>query len=141
MHLIYLDESGNTGNNLQETQQPIFVLASLVVPEQKWLPLETELQAAVDRFFPAPRPDDFEIHANEIINPRGFFRQFPVQQRLDFFQAWMAIANGATGLVYFAHEFKPKFVEAGLLADKPIADMVKQTNAEIQLLADPLLDE
>ena len=93
MHLIYLDESGNTGNNLQETQQPIFVLASLVVPEQKWLPLETELQAAVDRFFPAPRPDDFEIHANEIINPRGFFRQFPVQQRLDFFQAWMAIAN------------------------------------------------
>ncbi len=25
MQLVYLDESGNSGNNLQETQQPIFV--------------------------------------------------------------------------------------------------------------------
>jgi Protein of unknown function (DUF3800) len=34
MYLIYLDESGNTGNNLQETQQPVFVLAALLVPEE-----------------------------------------------------------------------------------------------------------
>ena len=31
MHLIYFDESGNTGNNLEDPQQPVFVLGALVV--------------------------------------------------------------------------------------------------------------
>ena len=93
MYLIYLDESGNTGNNLQETQQPVFVLAALLVPEEKWQRLETALQAEIDRFFPSPRPGDFEVHASELINPRGFFRSFPIQHRLDFYKSWMAIAE------------------------------------------------
>ena len=91
MHLIYLDESGNSGNNLNHTQQPIFVLSALLVPETEWLPIESELAAEVNRFFPT-RPDDFEIHASEIINPRGFFRAFPVQTRLDFYKALMDVA-------------------------------------------------
>ena len=37
MHFIYLDESGNTGNNLNDVTQPIFVLGALIVPEEKWL--------------------------------------------------------------------------------------------------------
>jgi len=93
MYLIYLDESGNSGVNLQNPQQPIFVLCALVVPEDKWLPIETKLQAGIDRFFPQPRPDDFEVHTNELINPRGFFRSFQVQHRLDFLQDWMRIAE------------------------------------------------
>ncbi len=39
------------------------------------------------------RPSDFEVHANEIINPRGYFRQFSIQHRLDFFQSWMVLAE------------------------------------------------
>ena len=103
MYLIYLDESGNTGNNLQETQQPVFLLAALLVPKDKWLRLEADLQAAIDQFFPPPRPDDFEVHANELINPRGYFRQFPIQHRLDFCQGWMTLAhNHALKVVYRA---------------------------------------
>jgi hypothetical protein len=33
MHLVYLDESGNTGTDLKDKQQPIFVLAALIVSE------------------------------------------------------------------------------------------------------------
>lgn len=91
MHLVYLDESGNSGNNLNHAQQPIFVLAAMLVPEAEWLAIESELAAVVERFFPN-RPDDFEIHANEIINPRGFFRAFPIQTRLDFYKALMDVA-------------------------------------------------
>ncbi len=40
MHLIYFDESGNTGNNLNDHQQPIFVLCALAVPEDRWLQVE-----------------------------------------------------------------------------------------------------
>jgi hypothetical protein len=75
MHLIYLDESGNTGKNLSDVHQPIFLLCALVVPESKWLDVEASLVAVIEQHFPV-RLDQFEVHANEIINPRGFFRQF-----------------------------------------------------------------
>lgn len=93
MHLIYLDESGNTGNNLSDPHQPVFTLAALLVPEQRWLGLEQALAATIERFFPSPRPDTFEVHAAELINPRGFFRQFPIQHRLDFYTAFLDVAR------------------------------------------------
>lgn len=92
MVLVYLDESGNSGNNLAHPQQPVFCLAACLVPESSWVAAEADLFAEIERFFPAPRPDDFEIHASELINPRGFFRGFAIQHRLDFFRAALAVA-------------------------------------------------
>jgi hypothetical protein len=94
MHLIYLDESGQTGTNLRDTDQPVFVLGALVVPESVWLTLEKDLQAAIEKSFPAPRPGDFEIHATEISNPRnGYFKQFAIAHRLAFRDEWFRIAQ------------------------------------------------
>ena len=82
-----------TRTNLADPVQPIFVLGALVVPESLWLPLERELQAAIDKHFPAPRPDEFEIHATEISNARKpYFKQFPVAHRLAFRDDWFRIA-------------------------------------------------
>lgn len=92
MHLIYLDESGNTGNNLTDLHQPIFLLCALVVPESQWVEVETSLVAELDKHFPN-RPENFEVHTNEIINPRGFFRTFPVALRLEFLSAWLGVAR------------------------------------------------
>jgi len=36
MHFFYLDESGDSGCNLDDEQQPIFVLAGLSVADKKW---------------------------------------------------------------------------------------------------------
>lgn len=52
---------------------------------------------------------------------------------------WMAIVHGAKGLIYFCHEFKPGFIEAGLLADKETAEAVGRINARIRELA-PVLN-
>jgi len=104
MHLIYLDESGQTGTNLKDTVQPVFTLGALIVPENCWLALEIDLQAAIEKSFPAPRPEDFEIHATEISNPRqAYFKQFPIAHRLDFRDDWFRIAqNHALKFVYRA---------------------------------------
>jgi len=112
MHLIYIDESGQTGTNLKDTVQPIFVLGALIVPESKWLALELDLVAAVEMSFPPPRPPDFEIHATEISNPRnGYFRQFPIAHRLAFRDEWFHIAQRhALKLVYRAIA-KKRFME------------------------------
>lgn len=102
MHLIYLDESGQTGTNLKDTAQPVFVLGALVVPEICWLALEKDLQAAIEKSFPPPRPDDFEVHATEISNPRkGHFKAFSIAHRLAFRDEWFRIAQKhALKLVY-----------------------------------------
>lgn len=50
-------------------------------------------------------------------------------------EVWMSIIHGSRGIIYFAHEFKPKFVEAGLLADAEMARGVGAINAEVQSLA------
>lgn len=93
MHLVYFDESGQTGNNLNDPMQPIFVLAALVVSEKAWLPVEKELLATVEKHFPPPRPDRFEIHATALRNGEGYFRQFPVTHRLAFRNECLLIAR------------------------------------------------
>jgi hypothetical protein len=50
----------------------------------------------------------------------------------------MALIHGAKGIIYFAHEFKPKFVEAGLLADEAMAKEVAAINRQIAELAPAL---
>ena len=61
----------------------------------------------------------------------------PAQVRAE---VWLAITAGARGIVYFAHEFQPKFVEAGLLAHAEIAAAVRDVDREILSLA-PVLNE
>jgi len=53
-------------------------------------------------------------------------------------EVWMSIIHGSRGIIYFAHEFKPKFIEAGLLADPEMAKAVGAINAQIKELAPAL---
>lgn len=55
-------------------------------------------------------------------------------------EAWMSLIHGSQGLIYFVHEFKPKFLEAGLLADAEMFAAVTKLNHEISSLA-PVLNE
>ena len=54
-------------------------------------------------------------------------------------EVWMALIHGARGIIYFAHEFKPKFIEAGLLADEAMARAVADINRQVWDLA-PVLN-
>jgi hypothetical protein len=60
----------------------------------------------------------------------------PVQVRSE---VWMALVHGAKGIIYFAHEFKPRFIEAGLLADEAMARGVAEINRQVRELA-PVLN-
>ncbi len=53
-------------------------------------------------------------------------------------EVWMALIHGARGIIYFAHQFKPKFIEAGLLADEEMAREVGAVNRQIKELSPAL---
>ena len=92
MHLIYLDESGNTGNNLADPQQPVFVLGALIVPEHRWQPVEAELDRALETHVPSPRPPKFEMHAGDLRQGTGCFKGIPVKARVGLRDEWLRIA-------------------------------------------------
>jgi hypothetical protein len=51
-------------------------------------------------------------------------------------EVWMSIIHGSQGLIYFCHQFQPRFIEAGLLADEEMAHAVGAINRQIQDLAE-----
>jgi hypothetical protein len=93
MHLVYFDESGNSGNNLNDPDQPIFVLGALIVPETCWQSVEDELEQAVARHFPGLAAAGEEIHSGDLRGSRGCFKGVPVAQRVTLRDAWLEVAR------------------------------------------------
>jgi len=54
-------------------------------------------------------------------------------------EVWMALVRGARGLIYFVHQFKPRFREAALLDDPAMLEAVTGINRQIRELA-PVLN-
>jgi hypothetical protein len=50
-------------------------------------------------------------------------------------EVWMALTHGAGGLIYFVHEFKPKFNEHALLDDPEMLAAITAINRQIRNLA------
>jgi hypothetical protein len=51
---------------------------------------------------------------------------------------WMSLIHGSTGLIYFVHEWQPRFNESALLSDGPMYEAVSNINHSIQTLASVL---
>jgi hypothetical protein len=54
-------------------------------------------------------------------------------------QVWMSIINGARGIIYFVHQFEPRFIEATWFEAPEIAAAIGRINAEVQGLAKVIL--
>jgi hypothetical protein len=70
------------------------------------------------------------IECTHIENPNAVAT--PAQVRAE---VWMSLVRGSRGIVYFVHQFKPKFIEAELLVDPAMLRMVTMTNVQINSLA------
>ena len=78
------------------------------------------------------RPDAWNcIECTRISNAKA--KPTPQQVKAE---VWMSIIHGSQGLIYFCHQFQPRFIEAGLLADQEMAQAVGAINREVQGLAE-----
>src|SRR5262245_34150548 len=53
-------------------------------------------------------------------------------------EVWMSLIHGSRGLIYFVHQFKPRFVEASLFQDADLLAGITAVNKQIQSLAPAL---
>lgn len=70
------------------------------------------------------------IECTHIQNPDA--RATPEQVRAE---VWMSLIHGSRGLIYFVHEWQPRFNEAALLDDPAMLAMVTRINRRIASLA------
>jgi hypothetical protein len=74
------------------------------------------------------------IGASKVKNPGAVVN--PEQIRS---QIWMSIINGSRGIIYFVHQFEPRFVEATWFDSPDIAAAIGRINAQVQGLAKVIL--
>ena len=74
------------------------------------------------------------IECTHIDNPNA--KATPQQVKAE---VWMSLVRGSRGLIYFVHQFKPKFIEGALLEDPEMLAQVRQVNHQIHELA-PVLN-
>ena len=112
MHLLYFDESGNTGLDLNNAQQPVFSLCAMIVAEDHWQSLESSLEKVLDKRFAGWRSiDGFEIHAADLRNGNGPFRGISVAERIAFRQEWMNVGIEHGVKVVYKTVHKRKYAE------------------------------
>jgi hypothetical protein len=71
VHFLYIDEAGSTGADLTNQQQPVFVMAGLVVSDEKWRKTRGMIQERLEQFFDGALPGGFELHSNALLGPNG----------------------------------------------------------------------
>jgi hypothetical protein len=71
MHFLYIDETGDTGDDLLNHQQPIFVMGGLTVSDEKWNPTQQKFVSIINTYFGSTVPINFELHAHELLSPNG----------------------------------------------------------------------
>ncbi len=92
MYLVYVDESGNSGTNLSDPQQPVFALCAMVVCEDRWQGLEHSLKRALEPRFPEwQKVENFEIHGADLRRGVGQFAGMSVADRIAFRDEWMQV--------------------------------------------------
>jgi len=101
MNLIYIDESGNTGLNLKDPQQPVFVLCALLIKETIWFDLEREYHLLLEKHITHPLPENFELHAMQLKNGSGVFKEITLPQRISLRDDILSLlCNYQTPVIY-----------------------------------------
>lgn len=80
MYLMYADESGNTGTDLDNKEQPIFVLSGILIEDNKWHETNNYFNKRKIEILPILK--DTEIHSAELFNSskKSIFNQFSWQE-------------------------------------------------------------
>lgn len=124
MHFFYLDESGDTGRNLRDPNQPILVLGGISVRDKGWNESQKMLNNLFESFFNGEIPENFELHADDLLSPNGdgHFAGIDAQQRYGLaVDVLQILQERSHGVHYLA-------IDKAKLHDAPDLNMVLSYN-------------
>lgn len=71
MHFFYIDETGDTGHDLLNAQQPVFAMGGICISDEKWNPTQRKFTSIIEKYFGGTPPANFELHSHELLSPKG----------------------------------------------------------------------
>ena len=109
MNLVYLDESGNTGLNLKDRHQPIFVLAAIILHSNKWFSMEKQFHAVLEEHFGQESMHTVELHAADLKARRKHFKNVSLADCLNIRDRMLQILLDFEIPVIYQRIIKSKF--------------------------------
>lgn len=93
MHFFYLDESGNSGANLLDADQPIHFISGIGIQAENMGSIEKALKLLLPDFMPYSSNYDFEFHGVTVFQGKDYFKHFKLETRLNLFERLVTIAE------------------------------------------------
>jgi hypothetical protein len=94
MFFFYIDESGNTGKNLNDATEPVHWLLALGTTEHGLQAIETDMLAVATKYFKTLAHDpEFEIHGVDLFARRGHARDLSTAERVGLYSEILAIVG------------------------------------------------
>lgn len=120
MHFFYLDESGDTGANLADAQQPVFVLGGVNLRDEGWNITYAALSGVITGYFGGTLPTGFELHGCELLsrNGEGPFAGHSIDRRLQLVRDLLGVIEQRKHHVHYLALDKQKLA-AALAANVP----------------------
>jgi len=96
--IAYVDDAGNTGINLKDSQQPYHTVLALLTEHSRWRQLQSDLLQVVQGYLPDFVLGHNEIHTKDLFAGRGLFNGSSLERR-------QALANEICALM-LNHDLK-----------------------------------
>ena len=91
MYFMYVDGSGQTKIKRSSNENGFYVLSGIIVHERDWKEIENSLQSLKRELFSQHNPDDWELHAFQIWNNKGFFKNINLPKKKEIFSKLIAL--------------------------------------------------
>lgn len=108
MWFAYMDETGNTGRNLKDPDQPIHLVLTMAVEESKVRALHEHIRDTAREHCAANcTEDDFEFHGKELFAGEGYFSGISPEKRIEIYDAVLCGIEMANAAVIIRGVNKP----------------------------------
>lgn len=115
MYLVYMGESGNTGNSLNDPNQQHHVYSGLVMHETQHVAVNGEFNALCRRHFGSPLGSagiPSELRAAAVYQGRGFFKSWRPEKRAELLQDCLNILVRRETPVIVSYVAKDRLAQA-----------------------------
>jgi hypothetical protein len=100
MRIAYMDETGNTGRRFDDPKQPIHMILSLVIDEERVASVHDHVRETARCFCPGDCEEpEFEFHGQDLFSGRGPFEGRLPEERIEIFGELLAGIGLAQGEV------------------------------------------
>ncbi len=148
---IYIDDYGNTGNRMDDPDQPIFMLTGLVVPSDNLNRLEYEVMKATlelrdladkpaEKMFEYP---DFELHGQDLFSRRNkALSGVPIEARTEMVLRLAKVTVRLGGKIVSTFVDKAKLLQAREdLVDSHVSEDIENAKSELKERGIPYDDD